>query len=73
MRENADQKNSKYGHFPRSVNAEKSTGSLNIMSSEANDPNSYTLKRIHCEKKSSPDLRRIVSTVIGTCEFSFMF
>ena len=52
---------------------DKSTRSLKIMPSKANDLNSYILKRIYYENKSSPDLRKIVSTVIGTCEFSFIF
>ena len=43
------------------------------MSSKANDPNSYILKRIYYENKSSQDLRKIVSTVIGTCNFYFIF
>ena len=52
---------------------DKSTKSLKIMPSKANDLNSYILKRIYYENKSSPELRKIVSTVIGTCEFSFLF
>ena len=44
-----------------------------MMSSKANDPNSYILKRIYYENKSSQDLRKIVSTVIGTCNFYFIF
>ena len=52
---------------------DKSTRSLNIMPSKANEPNSYVLKRIFYENKSSPDLRKIVTTVIGTCEFNFIF
>ena len=43
------------------------------MPSKANDHYSYILKRIYYENKSGPDLRKIVSTVIGTCEFNFTF
>ena len=52
---------------------DKSTRSLKIMPSKANDLNSYILKRIYYENKLSPDLRKIISTVIGTCEFRFIF
>ena len=52
---------------------DKSTRSLKIMPSKANDAHSYIIKRIYYENKSSPDLRKIVSAVIGTCEFSFIF
>ena len=43
------------------------------MSSKANDSNSYILKRIYYENKSSPDLRKIVSPVIDTYELNFIF
>ena len=52
---------------------EKSTRSLKIMPSKVNGLNSYILKSIYYENKSSPDLWKIVSTVIGKCEFSFIF
>ena len=52
---------------------DKSTRSLKIMPSKVNDLNSYILKRIYYENKLSPDLRKIISTVIGTCEFRFIF
>ena len=52
---------------------DKSTRSLKIMPSKANDLNSYILKRIYYENKLSPDLRKIVSTVIGTRELNFIF
>ena len=52
---------------------DKSTRNLKIMPSKANDPNSYIIKRIYYENKSSPDLRKTVSAVIGTCQFSFIF
>ena len=52
---------------------DKCTRSLKIMLIKVNDPNSYILKRIYYENKSSPDLRKIVSTVIGTCKFDFIF
>ena len=52
---------------------DKCTRSLKIMLIKVNDPNSYILKRIYYENKSSQDLRKIVSTVIGTCNFYFIF
>ena len=52
---------------------DKSARSLKIMSSKANDSNSYILKRIYYENKSSPDLRKIVSPVIDTYELNFIF
>ena len=52
---------------------DKSTRSLKIMSSKANDSNSYILKHIYYENKSSPDLRKIVSPVIDTYELNFIF
>ena len=52
---------------------DKSIRSLKIMPSKANDPNSYILKRIYYENKSSPGLRKIVATVIGRCEFNFIY
>ena len=61
------------GSPPTRFGADNSTRSLKIIPSKANDLNSYILKRIYYENKSSPDLRKIVSTVIGTCEFSFIF
>ena len=36
---------------------DKCTRSLKIMMIKVNDPNSYILKRIYYENKSSPDLR----------------
>ena len=52
---------------------DKSTRSLKIIRGKANNPSSYILKRIYYENKSSSDLRKIVSAVIGTCEFNFIF
>ena len=52
---------------------DKSSRSLKIRPSKANDLNLYILKRIYYENKWSPHLRKIVSTVTGTCEFNFTF
>ena len=52
---------------------DKSTRSLKIMASKANDPNSYVLKCIYYENKSSLGLRKIVATVIGRCDFNFIY
>ena len=52
---------------------DKSTRSLKVMPSKENDPNLYIFKHVYYENKSSPDLRKIVLTVIATCEFNFIF
>ena len=65
---------SKHNGSPlKRFDVDDSSRSLKIMPSKANDPNSYILKRIYYENKSSPDLRKIVSTVSGTCEFNFIY
>ena len=51
---------------------EHSARSLKMMPSEANGSNLYTFKRIYYDNKSSPDLLKIVSTVINTCEFGLI-
>ena len=61
------------GSSLKCFDVDKSTRRLKTMPNKANNPNSYILKRIYYENKSSPDLRKIVSTVIGTCEFNFIF
>ena len=57
----------------RRFDVDESTRSSKIKPSKANDLNSYTLKSICYKNKSSPDLRKTVSIVIGTFEFSFIF